>query len=154
MATYSDLADGSELEWRSITTWNSLPLSRRRPAPRSFFSCLSCSPPAKLDLQLIDRFGTESFIGDVPCAVSVLCPLPCMQHPVRLVDLEPTPLQISDCAMMSASSNGGTYSCIIHHSSPSLLVDHIGTVDSAMTRTTRYVGLLDVLYMRTKGDHH
>jgi len=34
------------------------------------------------------------------------------------------------------------YSFIIHHSSPSLYVDQIGTVDSAMTRTPRCVGLL------------
>jgi len=42
----------------------------------------------------------------------------------------------------------------MQHSSPLLLVDQIGTVDSAMTRTPRYVGLLDAPYMRTEGDHH
>jgi len=43
---------------------------------------------------------------------------------------------------------------LMQHSSPSLLVDQIGTVDSAMTRTPRYVGLLDAPYMRPEGDHH
>jgi len=43
---------------------------------------------------------------------------------------------------------------LIHHLSPSLLVDQIGTVDSAMTRTPRYVGLLGAPYTRTEGDHH
>jgi len=101
VATYPDLADTRELEQRLITTWNnSLPLLCRRPAPRSF-SYLSCSLPDKLNLQLIDRLGTGSSIGDVPCTVSVLCTLSHIlpmslvriaQRPVQLVDLEPASL--------------------------------------------------------------
>ena len=39
-------------------------------SPRSFF-CLSCSPLPKLNLQFINRLGTESSIDDVPCVANV-----------------------------------------------------------------------------------
>ena len=128
--------------------------------PLRSFSCLLCSPPGKLNMQLIDRFGTESSIGDVPCTVTVLCPLShiLLMSLVRniLSGLLTWNLRHYELAIvpMSANSNGSAYSCIIYHSSPSFLVDQIGTVDSAMTRTMRYVGLLDAPYMRTEGDHH
>ena len=74
---------------------------------------------------------------------------------VEFVDLEPAPLHKLGIMLIRNDERELKWRYVLmQHSSPSLLVGQIGTVDSVMERTMKYVGLLDVPHMGTEEDHH